>query len=373
MWTDIWRQADQSSSGDLPLFGGGDAVTDRPEIDLLLLSDERPGHYHLADGVVAAMARIADVTETRLKVRRRRFIPMRFLRWLVARTNVPPETILWLGYGRSAADLDVADIVISAGGETLVANIAVARAIGAANIFCGSLRSLPPELFTLIVTSYARFANRPRHLVTLKPSAVDPDALGRPKDVPVFNAHNPPARAGLLIGGNSGLFHYERDEWERLFTVLEDINRAWGTKWHVSTSRRTDDWVGDAVADLAAKGGAIERFIDYRNAGPGTLSEIFRAADIIVCTEDSSTMLSEAISARLPVIGVAPSQHAFKPEEAEYRQFLLENGWCRGIEIEALDVPAFEAVLGEIKPLDANPLDKLAADIKGRLTPQFWQ
>lgn len=348
-------------------------MTDRPEIDLLLLSDERPGHYHLADGVVAAMARIADVTETRLKVRRRRFIPMRFLRWLIARTKVPPRTILWLGYGRSAADLDMADIVISAGGETLVANIAVARAIGAANIFCGSLRSLPPELFTLIVTSYARFANRPRHLVTLKPSAVDPDALGRPKVVPVFSAQNPPARAGLLIGGDSGLFHYERNEWERLFTVLEDVSRAWGTKWHVSTSRRTDDWVGDAVAELAAKGSAIERFIDYRNAGPGTLAEIFRAADIIVCTEDSSTMLSEAISARLPVVGVAPRQHAFKPEEAEYRQFLLENRWCRGIEIDALDVPEFEGALAEITPLDVNPLDKLAADIKGKLTPQFWK
>ena len=63
----------------------------------------------------------------------------------------------------------------------------------------------------------------------------------------------------------------------------------------------------------------VARFIDYRTAGPGTLPEVFATAEVIVCTEDSSTMISEAVSARLPVVGVAPAAHRFTDEEEAYR------------------------------------------------------
>ena len=37
-----------------------------------------------------------------------------------------------------------------------------------------------------------------------------------------------------------------------------------------------------------------------------------RAVDAVLVTEDSSTMLSEAVCARLPVVGVSPADHDFK-------------------------------------------------------------
>ena len=74
-------------------------------------------------------------------------------------------------------------LIVSAGGETLVANAASWPALrGAPNIFCGSLRRLPPEAFSLVISSYARHAALPRHLVALKPSGIDPDTLGRAKE-----------------------------------------------------------------------------------------------------------------------------------------------------------------------------------------------
>ena len=101
------------------------------------------------------------------------------------------------------------------------------------------------------------------------------------------------------------------------------VAKAWGTRWLVSTSRRTPDYVADKIAELAKDESVVARFIDYRTAGPGTLPEIFAKAEIIVCTEDSSTMISEAVSARLPVVGVAPAAHRFTDEEQNYRSFLI--------------------------------------------------
>ena len=131
--------------------------------------------------------------------------------------------------------------------------------------------------------------------------------------------------------------------------------KAWGTRWLVSTSRRTPDYVADQIAELAKDESVVARFIDYRTAGPGTLPEIFAQAEIIVCTEDSSTMISEAVSARLPVVGVAPQAHRFTDEEQDYRSFLVDNNWCRVLPIAELTPASFAGALSEIKPSAGEP------------------
>jgi hypothetical protein len=78
-------------------------------------------------------------------------------------------------------------------------------------------------------------------------------------------------------------------------------------------------------------------------------------------------MISEAVSARLPVVGAAPSAHNFTDEEQEYRECLIRNNWCRVVTIAALTPDAFARALAEIEPLQENPLDALAAKLKERL------
>jgi mitochondrial fission protein ELM1 len=339
---------------------------------ILHISDGRPGHYHLAEGVIAALGRLRTVkTHTEL-IKRRRMVPGRYLRMLATADWCTPDTLLKMGYGLEAGELKPAELVISSGGETLPVNLAAKRLLGAQNIFIGSRRGVDVEEFSLIVSSYQRHANEPRHLVTLKPSALDPDALGRPEEVPAFGADNPPKLIGLLVGGDSGLFKYRDEEWHGLFDFAREVSRAWGTRWLVSTSRRTPPAIAQAAFDLAKDKDVVADFIDYKLAGPGTLEKIFSRADAIVCSEDSSTMISEAVWARLPVVGVSPAHHAFKPEEREYRLMLKHNDWCRYLPMARLGVDHFGKVLGEIKVLADNPLDNLARELMARL-PQLFR
>jgi mitochondrial fission protein ELM1 len=341
-------------------------------LKVIFLADTRPGHYHLAQGVIAALARLRPVEVTRIEVKRKWIVPTRWLRRRInAKTFYPPR-MLRMAYRIDADAIPRADLVVSAGGETHMPNLCVTRLLGVPNIFCGSLlRGLGPENFSLIISSYDRDAVSDRHLVVLKPSAIDPDALGRPKVVPRYGPDKHPALAGLLVGGNAGPFRYKRGEWERLLAFMTEVSNAWGTRWLVSTSRRTPDPVADRIKALAKDESVIARFIDFRTAGPGTLPEIFAKAEVIVCTEDSSTMISEAVSARLPVVGVAPEAHRFTDEEQDYRSFLIGNGWCRVLPIAALSPETFARALSEIEPIEENPLDALAAKLKGRL-PQLF-
>lgn len=340
-------------------------------MQILHLSDGRPGHYHLAEGVIAAIGRITECNVTKAAIRRRRMMPGRVLRFLLEHRLVAPARVLKLGYGITAAELGAPSLVISSGGETLPANVAAARMLGIPNIFVGSLRGVDPANFSLVVSSYARHADLPRHLVTLKPSAVDPDAIGRPAHVPVFGPDNPPALAAMLIGGDSGLFKYKDSEWERLFEFARQVSAAWGTRWLISASRRTPRSVAEAAFKLARDKAVVADFLDYKLAGPGSLARIFGKADVALCTEDSSTMISEAAWVRLPVVGVSPAHHAFKPEEAEYRRLLVNNDWCRFLPLARLNVDSFGKALGEVRPLSGNPLDTLAKALEERLPELF--
>lgn len=337
-------------------------------LKVIFLADTRPGHYHLAEGVIAAIARLRPVDITRIEVRRKWIVPTRWLRRRInAKTFFPPR-MLRMAYRIDAYALPKADLVVSAGGETQMPNICVARFLGIPSIFCGSLlRGLEPQNFDLIVSSYDRDAGSPRHIVVLKPSSVDPDVLGRPKVVPRYGAERPPKLAGLLIGGNAGPFRYRRKEWDRLLAFAAEISKTWGTRWLISTSRRTSDYVADKIAALAKDENVVARSIDFRTAGPGTLPEIFAKAEVIVCTEDSSTMVSEAVSARLPVVGVAPAAHRFTDEEQAYRRFLVDNNWCRVLPIAELTPETLAHALSEIEPTKENPIDALAAKLKERL------
>ncbi len=339
---------------------------------IVFLADTRPGHYHVAEGVITALSRLRPVDVTRIEVKRKWIVPTRWLRARInAKTFYPPR-MLRMAYRIDATTLPEADLVVSAGGETQMPNICVTRLLGVPNIFCGSLlRGLEPENFSLIISSYDRDSGSDRHLVALKPSSIDPDELGRPKLVPRYGPGRHPAAVGLLIGGRAGRFHYRWKEWEKLIAFTGEVSKAWGTRWLISTSRRTPDSVADCIAELAKDESVVARFIDFRSAGPGTLTEIFARADAIVCTEDSSSMISEAVSARLPVVGVAPARHRFNEDERLYRDFLMRNHWSRVLPIAGLSPESFAQALSEIEPLQESPIDALAAKLKERL-PQLF-
>lgn len=334
---------------------------------VLLLSDGRPGHYHLAEGVCAALRRLRPIDVTTLRIDRGR-MPTRLLTGALRAGLMTPAMVLRAGYGVSRATVPEADLVISAGGDTIAANVAAARLTGAPNIFCGTLRHATPAEMTLTVSSYARHESRPGHIVCLKPTAMDPDELGRPAVVPAFGPLHPPRTAALLIGGDSGLFHYTQAEWRRLITFLAEQHAAHGTRWLVSTSRRTPDAVADAIGDAGADArSGVAEVLDYRTAGPGTLPRLMGSADVVLCTEDSSTMISETIAARLPVVGISPADHAFKPEEADYRALMIARGWARFVPLAELTPESFLKELARVRPLAENHLAMLAEALSQRM------
>lgn len=342
---------------------------DSRELRVLLLSDGRPGHYHLAEGIVAALSRKRAMRIERLDARRNGW-PGRPLAWML-RAGVPPDLLLRHVY-KLRRPLPPADIIVSAGAETLAANIAAARLLGAPNIFYGSLRQFRPDMFALSLTSYAEQATRDNRVMFLKPSAIDPDAIGRPPPDTGAGAATVPNIAALVIGGDAPGFHYGDEDWGRLFQFLETAHAQLGTRWIITNSPRTGSALGDRVRELeSTRPGVVARFIDVRQAGAGTLVDVLATAVVAVCTADSSTMVSEAVWSRRPVLAVTPAGHRFTPAEQGYREYLARNGWYRSLAIADLSPGSFSREVSGITPLRDNPLDRLADLIEARIPHLF--
>ena len=79
-------------------------------LKVIFLADTRPGHYHLAQGVIAALARLRPVEVTRIEVKRKWIVPTRWLRRRIhAKTFFPPR-MLRMAYRIDAYALPKADL-----------------------------------------------------------------------------------------------------------------------------------------------------------------------------------------------------------------------------------------------------------------------
>jgi hypothetical protein len=271
-----------------------------------------------------------------------------------------------LGYGLGRNDLPAADLIVSGGGETLAANAAAAKLTGTPNVFCGRIRSLEPGHMRLVVAWLEKHAALPNHLLALPPSPFEVAAPRQP------DGAGPPRLAGLLVGGNSGSVRYGAGDWERLILFLRESHLCHGVRWLVTTSRRSGTEIGDALAALAAEAdGPIERFIDYRVAGPGTLGQILAAVEAVLVTADSSTMITDAIGARLPTVGVTCDSGEMEEGEAEFRKLMVRRGWYRSLSFSELRPEAFLEALADVTPRATSALDELAAALRQRLPELF--
>ena len=340
---------------------------DRAPLVAIEIRDDKPGHYHCADAIIAAIARERPVSVHIVHIARPRLAFPGMLSWMVNR-GAPPLQILRPVYGIDVTRWPEPGLVVSAGGDTLAANISAARHFRVPNIFFGSLRKYRAEDFSLVLNCYDIETPAENHLRIPKPVPADPLQLPGTQRL----ANGLPAIAGLLIGGDAGTVTYAPGDWDRLIAFLQETHERLGLKWIVSTSRRTPAAVADRLAVLAKEPQSpITRFIDVRTAGPGSLGLLFANSGAIVVTADSSAMLSEAIWMKKPVLAVAPAKLHHPSKELAYRRRLEAEGVCREIPLAALDATTFAAALGQITPIPGNPQADLATLLREKLPALF--
>ena len=332
------------------------------KLSTIVISDGRPGHFRLSEGICAALERLYSLDVCRLEVRRPPWIPARALSFLAPNSNLTPVILNF-----APTKLPRCDLIISAGGDTLAANVWLSKHFACPNVFYGSLRRYRATDFTLVLTSYASRADGAHQVMTLKPSAYDPDA----QRAKVLGGTQPRSPVyGLLIGGDSGTVRFTPHDWEALVGLVGSPS-VLAPRWMISNSRRTPPTASDTLAALAADCPNRITFVDVRKPGARPLAELLAQCDAIAVTIDSSSMVSEAVWARKPVICLAPIHDALPALERTYRDHLAAAGHITTLALADVSLEKVAAAFERLTVLATNPLDDLASLLNARLSPQL--
>ncbi len=238
-----------------------------------ILSDGRPGHENQCFGLAEALRRRtgADVECVRLDLKRGVFNRISRARKLVSGMSRP-------------------QLVIAAGHRTHVPLLLAARRFGAKAVVIMK-PSLPMCFFDLCLV--------PRHdLRGAKAGARTIPTRGALNRLPETS----PAKTAtgvILIGGPSK--HHAWADAPLLAAIGEIVRRQPGLAWTVANSRRTPEGF---LGDVSALGLPIS-IMPHEKTSLGWLPSVLMVAQEVWVTEDSTSMIFEAITARARV-GLLP-------------------------------------------------------------------
>ncbi|WP_435686528.1 mitochondrial fission ELM1 family protein [Sedimenticola selenatireducens] len=282
------------------------------------LSDGVPGHFNQTKGLIKSLEHGFRVEmlwiDSRLKappLRRlmRKLLnsnTQRYARWIekLYATQIPAK--------RGSPDL-----IVSTGGNTAYINIALAHKYKCKNFFIGSLRGLDASLFTRVFTIEPVGAAN-NIVMQLAPTPVgwsELEAAGKQ-----FKNNSSDHLWTMLIGGSTREYRYGSRDWSDIADSMNQLAARHHIKWLVTTSRRTDD-AAEKILREQLDPAIIADAVWYKTEPRKIMAAYLGAGEQIFCTEDSLSMLTEAVSAGKPVTSIQPKD--FKPE------IRYENALCR--------------------------------------------
>jgi hypothetical protein len=255
------------------------------------------------EGIARALLKIRPVEVDRVDLRLWPGLRLAPSRWVMAAFGDRPARGMQSFYGIDWRKLPRADLIVASGVTTLPAANWLTRLTGTRAIYSGYPTDGDMTEMALVLVNAPEQLGAPNARLVPIPSTVDPDSLRAPRVLRSLEDLRG-AEVSLLLGGRASGYSFAAGDWRHLAEVVAESARNFGLRWSVSNSRRTPGAASRLFAGLAASG-AITGFIDYRVAGPGSAKALF-AADAVVVTRDSVTMISEGLTARRPVIALIP-------------------------------------------------------------------
>jgi mitochondrial fission protein ELM1 len=340
------------------------------ELTIWIVSEGSPGHVSQSQGLAAALGTLTKVRVEQLECRARlNGVARSVVRTWVGTGGRPlPEWFSrrWAGLGKVPTGRP--DMILSSGGKSVFAARTLAARYDAPYVFIGERKPYPSEWFHTVLTPSARETGPNDVCIDLIPTQVTRASVER---AAAKWTERPSGRLwALVVGGASVSHRYVDSDWDALAAGLNTLGRAHGVRWLVTTSRRTG-----APAEARLKTGVdpavIASAVWWAEKPERKMQAFLGAAEAVLVTQDSVTMVTEAVSSGRPVIVVRPERVEIPPGGfmTDYFGRLEQRGWIRRSGIGELVAQPVEAArrLAETRPITSDLVDGLAAVVKERL------
>lgn len=329
-----------------------------------VLSDGKAGHYNQSKGVMLALSLWTAVNEVWIEAPLRAGWLRTPLKWMLNQAGQVHPALLHWSYPALHLPTDPPDLIVAAGGRMLYAAAALAARYGVPVIFVGSLRGLNPALFHTVIVLEQH--PEPQYLtVDTAPMPVSPQALVDAAALwQTAHPHETGELWAMLIGGDGAGAHYSEQDWQQLAMAMNHVAHTHHIRWLITTSRRT----GSAAEEMLKHTlypDVIADQVWWSDEPRKVMSAFLGRAQRVYCTIESLSMLTEAIVAQRPVIGLTPQR--FAPDAAYQAAIdrLVQRQW---LAVQSIEQSVDQQMIDDqIKPMQETAVDRLGIALHQRL------
>jgi len=311
---------------------------------ILLISDNKPGHENISRGIIEEISRHNQVEVSVVYVKLRSKILKRCLRWLLNRSLDTKyyHHLIKLFYKDARWDQKRFDCIISTGGDTSFINIMLSKILNCPNIYCSSLRGLDNTLFNYII-SIVHKGYQNEIVVDMAPLSLDLkyDNLAALKQS--YHLLSDKKTWSVLIGGSTKEYLFSKDNFKEMIEQMIFLAKKHHAELLVTTSRRTSPDIEKLLSDVYAENqDVIRKMVLYNKKPEKVIRDYLTLADTVFCTEDSGSMITEAILGKKPLYTIrsdnANPQGVYKP----FIEKLIANQYIVSVNIGEISDITFQ-------------------------------
>lgn len=340
-------------------------------MNILVVKDDKPGHYNQTEGIILSLKEIyPHLTVEYIEIEIRSKASRKLLRMLLNNFVTffkKDSSLKYIKYFYKKFNLprNKPDLILSTGGNTANLNAWLAKVYNARNILNGKLRGLREELFTKI-TTVIDLGYKNQIVIEVAPNTITSEQL-ETESKDFLETHNLNGEFyGLLVGGDGAGYIYDDKFYDELIGFVISTSETNKIKWLITTSRRTPLLIERKLKKSLEKNYAY--FVEYNEKPEKVLLSFLGLSKAVFVTEESSSMISEAISARKPVYTLSlEAAHPDSNYQKILQKFLIQK-WIKRIDIFRLE--DFEVRLEDFETIKDDTYIKISKKIEVQLVEE---
>ena len=278
---------------------------------LWVLHDGKPGHYSQAFGVARLIQQCSQRPCEIVAIRARPKLKLanHALRFLAASAGAPLLRCFPLAYCRDELPDEPPDLIISFGGNVLALNVALSRLLGCPNLVVGNCYGLPSNSVSANLTAFVdrgRSADWQRRNIGSQVALCKTERSRCERLGNLLWEQSPTPLWTMLVGGPGSGYCYGDDDWRELATAMVQLSQRHGIRWLLSTSRRSAG-AAEILRRVLSEESCLAS-IYYQGSNSPSADAFLGAGERLFCTEDSLSMLSEAVAMEKAVVSLRPAR-----------------------------------------------------------------
>ncbi len=279
-----------------------------------IISEGSPGHISQSVGVADSLGELLPVKSTLLETRPRLggFSRQLVRLWLGARPRQLPGWFArrWLKVGAPPAG-ERPDLIIASGGKSVFAAQSLAGEHRVPLVFLGERKPYPSEWFHTVFTPSQAERGVHDEPIEMIPTQITPALAAQAANQ--WSERPPGHLWAMIIGGPSASHRYADADWAGLAAGVNALAPRHGIRWLLTTSRRTGAAVEARLQEQITPT-ALAKEIWWHTRPEKKMTAFLGAAERVFVTQDSVTMVTEAVASARPVHVLGPHDLHFSAD-----------------------------------------------------------